>query len=201
MNKKEEILLRASQMFMHFGLKSVTMDDLAKEMGVSKKTLYQEFADKKDLINQTLDQIFAHDIDLYKEVKQNSANAIDTLFNFISEITKKMEMVHPSIFFDLQKYYPKAWQKINDHRRNFIGKTIQQNVLQGQKEGLYRNELEPDLISSIYITITQGVITGEVKSKQEENNLIKDFKKVLSFMLYGMATEKGKTHINNICKI
>jgi AcrR family transcriptional regulator len=118
------------------------MDDMCREMGISKKTLYQFVKDKTDLVNQTMKVEIDNDQNKISEITQKNLNAIDEIFEITQLVSERIKHMHPSILFDMQKYYPEAWDIIDKHRRDFIVKTIKQNLIP--------NELSPLVTSILY---------------------------------------------------
>lgn len=141
---------QARDIFMRFGLKSVTMDDLCREMSISKKTLYQFVNDKNDLVKKAMEFEIDQDQCEIKAIVDKNLNALDELFEIIGSVEEKLKNLHPSILYDMQKYYPEAWAVMSNHRNNFIIKTIANNILKGQNEGIYRTDLNINIISLLF---------------------------------------------------
>ena len=135
---------------MRCGIRSVTMDDVCREMGISKKTLYQFVKDKTDLVNQTMKVEIDCDQQKISEITKKNLNAIDEIFEITQLVSERIKHMHPSILFDMQKYYPEAWDIIDKHRRNFIVKTIKQNLIHGQEQGLYRKEINSTIVARLF---------------------------------------------------
>lgn len=194
MDKKEEIALKAGEMFMKYGIKSVSMDDLSRELSVSKKTIYTYFSDKKVLVEQVLK---SH-LDIIQggcEVVMNSCeNAVEQMFTIINLAAQDMNSLHPSVIFDLQKYHPKVWKMIEDHEKCFVLPFIRENIQRGRKEGFYREDFDAEIVSQMYVTVNDSIFTRNIKGTTE-HSIVEIFNESLRFILFGMATPKGKEYI------
>jgi len=135
--KLDQILLQARSIFMRYGLKSVTMDDVCREMGMSKKTLYQFVCDKHDLVKRTVEREVLENHAIVEGIVAQQLNAIDELFEITGKLTEKLKNIHPSVAFDMQKYYPESWAMMVEYRSNFMVKVIFENTVRGQQQGLF----------------------------------------------------------------
>jgi len=195
MDKKEEILNHSAKVFMAYGFKSVTMDDLARELGVSKKTIYQYFKDKNDLIETLIRVNLDADKMMCTQIKLTAENAIESMMKVIKAIGENMNGVHPSIFYDLQKYHPKSWKLIDEHQKHFIAQLILDNVERGRGEGVYRMDFDSEIIAKMYVKCTDAVVKKEIESSTQ-SDFAYALKEVIHFMIVGMATPKGLDYLN-----
>jgi TetR/AcrR family transcriptional regulator, cholesterol catabolism regulator len=163
MNDKIEIILeQAGKLFMKYGIKSLTMDDIAREMGISKKTLYQFVADKSELVTKVMEEHFKRERCNVEELLQQSKNAIDELFQVMENVKYQIKEIHPSIHYDLQKYYPDGWKIFCDHRNSFVYSCVKQNIERGIEQGLFRNDFNVDIVTRIYISRLDIVFNAEL---------------------------------------
>ncbi|MDX1651025.1 MAG: TetR/AcrR family transcriptional regulator [Brumimicrobium sp.] len=194
--KHLEIIEKAALLFLRNGIKSVTMDDLAKELGVSKKTIYKYFEDKNDLVTKIVKTKTTFDRHACESARCESENAIDAMFRISEFVSGMMQEVHSSVFFDLQKYHREAWKIMEDHKSNFVKSQLKENIIRGQNEGLYISSLDPEVIASIYIASTNGLFDGETFDlKLHKFNEI--FNEIIHFQIRGIANEKGLKYLNN----
>ncbi|MBP9689364.1 MAG: TetR/AcrR family transcriptional regulator, partial [Bacteroidia bacterium] len=126
---KDKILTEAELLFMRYGFKSITMDDVAREIGVSKKTLYQFFADKNDLVNQCVE----HYLDTMNNICTNVINnkeldAIEVMIQISEQMSVIIRQVNPSSMFDLKKYFKPSWDKLEADRKSYIKQTVINNL-------------------------------------------------------------------------
>lgn len=143
------IVDQAADLYHHYGIRSLTMDDLAKELGISKKTLYQHVTDKADLVARVVRRKFEQSRAEILDYPKN-LNAIEVLVYTNDKILEMMKKSIPSIEYDLIKYYPNVWKEVLSERRKVICDQIRQNLQQGIAEGLYRDDLNIEIITKIH---------------------------------------------------
>jgi len=148
--KLKRILKECSVLFIKYGIRSLSMDDLCREMGISKKTLYQYVENKTDLISKTLDFVVQDAVWAVEDATKEGYNAIDQLLRVSQKVCTEMQHFNPSITFDMQKYYPELYRKFNHSKKEIIFKQIVENMRQGITEGLYRDDLPIDLVARLY---------------------------------------------------
>lgn len=191
MEIKDKIVLGAGELFMRYGVRSVTMDDVARELGMSKKTLYQSFSNKDELI---LAVTIAH-IEIEKkefgEVHSNAENALDELHQLTNCVRNSMEAMNPSLLFDLQKYHPDSWQVFLDFKHSFIQSMVRENIERGIKEGTYRKDLNSDILAKLRMEEVQLVFDPKV-FPTSQYNLVEVQMAVLDHFIHGLLTEDGQ---------
>jgi TetR/AcrR family transcriptional regulator, cholesterol catabolism regulator len=170
---------------------------MATQLGMSKKTIYQYFRDKNDLVYQILDTKIKMDVQLCCGMRDNVPTAIDEMMQIGNYIMSSFAGIHPSVFFDLQKYHPDAWQLIQDHKWKFVRETIENNIVRGKEEGLYLDFLNPDIYSRLYVTLTDGVFSG-IGFSPNEFKFDELFIRIINFFIRGLANEKGHQYLNNL---
>jgi Transcriptional regulator len=186
----KNILLKVRELYMKYGIKSITMDDVAREMGISKKTLYQYVTDKDDLVGKFIDnEIALRQEEIYKCFRIGF-NAIEELFEISIFMNKLIRDQNPATEYDLKKYYPQHFQKTVKARREGIYNYILLNLKKGVKEGLYRNDMNNDVIANLYLWRSENTDFGELFTTEEFTS-IKLFVELLNYHVRGIATEKG----------
>jgi AcrR family transcriptional regulator len=188
--KKIELLERASAVFMKYGIKSVTMDDLSRELGISKKTFYIYFEDKNDLVNSMIQAKIEMDKHACTVSKDDAENAIAALVNISRVVIEHLSQVNPTVFLDLKKHYPEAWKKMRDHKWEFVLDDIHKNILQGISEGLYRENLSPKIIARYYVGSIDILMDGEV-FPWPEFKADEVLAEILRFQIRGLANDNG----------
>jgi AcrR family transcriptional regulator len=161
-DKKMEFIGKALEVYMRYGIKSVTMDEMARQVGVSKKTIYQYVTDKNDLVEQCIQCAQMMDIEMIKIIITQNDNAIDEVLAISKYVGEEINKIHPSIFFDLAKYHPSAMNMMKCHKDDFIRDTVKQNLERGIKQGLYRENMNVDIISKVYLTTMDHVLVGDI---------------------------------------
>lgn len=151
-NELSSILIRVGKLFFSYGIKSLTMDDISRELGISKKTLYQYVNNKEDLVEKTLNEIdCAHDVE-FMNLADPTLNAIEAIWNVNLIVTKMIREQNPSAQFDLRKYYPEIFTKFRSSRMDKMKTMIIMNLKIGKEEGLYRKDVDEQLIAKFYLS-------------------------------------------------
>lgn len=186
----ERIKQTAHGLFMQFGLRSVSMDDIATGLGISKKTIYQFYQDKDALVEDVIASIIAHNQFCCQKDREGSMNAIHEIFlamDFMMEIFKSM---NPSLVFDMQKYYPGAFMKFSEHKNNYLQGMIKANILRGIEEELYREDLQVEILSRFRVESMMLPFNPDFQSKVKFNLAVIEEELILHF-LFGMVSLKG----------
>jgi AcrR family transcriptional regulator len=190
-NTKEKILNGAVELFMRYGVRSISMDDIARHLTVSKKTLYQHFEDKDELVTLASVSQIEMSKKQYDDLTTSAKNAIDELAKISVCLRKDMTEMNPSLLFDLQKYHPKAWTVWLDHKNKFIKESVVRNIKQGIAEGYYREDVNPEVMA--VVRIEQIPIAFDHKIfPSEKFNLAEVQLQMFDHFVYGLCTEKGK---------
>lgn len=196
MNEKRlEIMERASLVYMKYGIKSITMDDLARELGISKKTIYEHFTNKDELICSIMEMKTEMDQALCLNCAQQSENAIDDLIRTIEIVTTEIGNINLSIFYDLHKYHTKAWEILENHKWQFVLDMIRANIQRGISEGLYRKDLDSEVIARLYVGSIELILNPSIFA-WPDFTFDKLFRKMLHFHIRGMASDKGIKYLN-----
>ena len=186
----QNILVKVRELYMKYGIKSITMDDVARELGISKKTLYQFVTDKDDLVGKFIEyEIFLRQEQICKCFKIGF-NAIEELFEISVFMNKISRDQNPATEYDLRKYYPQHYQKMVSMRRERIYNYILQNLKKGKEEGLYRAELSEEVIAKLYLSRSENIHFNE-QFTVEEFTSAKLFAELLTYHVRGIATNKG----------
>jgi len=149
--KVDRILSESLRLFKKNGIRSVNMDDISKEMGMSKKTIYQYFANKTELVEKVLGYMHEQESIVCLDVDITKMNAIDILLSVSHNVSKQMKDLNPINAFELQKYYPAIFREFVIKKRDHVFEQVKQNFAQGIAEGIYRNDLDIDLVARLYI--------------------------------------------------
>lgn len=197
MSHEAEILNKATELFFQYGVRSVTMDDLSKALGISKKTLYQFVDNKSDIVCKSVENFMFSQTQKIRSVIKQEGNAVDELVaigKMNLEIFKKM---HPSSKYDLEKYYPEAWQIVEKYKCDFMFNTLLNNLERGKKELLYRENVDNQMVVRFYTAIIEQLVSPS-SFPSTTFNFIKLYKQFIRYHLNGIATEKGVAYIKNI---
>ncbi len=190
MEAKERIILEAKALFLKLGIRSVSMDEIAAQLGISKKTLYQHFKDKDELVDLVLvGQICNMQEEALKTV-ESASNAIEEIFNTMDMMVKHSRNMNPVVIFDLQKYHLSSFKKFHAYQNDFLLNIISNNLKKGVEEGFYRSDINIEILSKFRLETLMIGFNMEAfpadKFNVTEVSLV-----VIENFLYGLATEKG----------
>jgi AcrR family transcriptional regulator len=188
--KQFEIVEKSALVFLKFGIRAVTMDDLARELGMSKKTIYKYFSDKDELVKTIIQLKTQGDRELCVIACQQAENAIDEMIRISEFVSEMLKDVHSSVFFDLQKYHRESWEIMEDHKNTFVRNQIKGNIERGIKEGIYRENGDPDILSKAYVA-TMGALFDGATFPSNEYKFSKVLNQIIRFQIRGLANEKG----------
>ncbi|MHA3786824.1 TetR/AcrR family transcriptional regulator [Flavobacterium hauense] len=187
---KETILQKANDMYMAHGYKSVTMDDIAAELGISKKTIYQHYANKNELVEASTFYLFEQISDGVDKICELEKNAIEEIFTIRTFLSRKLNNESTSPFYQLQKFFPHTFSTLHSKQFEKMHGCMLQNIQKGIESGLYRPDINVDFISRIYFTGLTGIKNTEIFPSEtfEVNALTKQY---LEYHLRAITTPKG----------
>jgi len=203
---EKEILTRSVSLFNRYGLRPVTMDDIAKDMSISKKTLYKYFANKEELVRKGVDESF-NSISEYMLglIDYMDGNAIDMLFAMDLQICNSIEEHDPSIQFQLERYYPEVSAALEKRKRDVIFRLMGENIKRGKQEGIYRTELNMEIVSFLYYSRARLMLQEESFLEQSKWSFHEIMREILIYHIRGIASAEGvaylETKLKNIKKI
>jgi len=184
------IIEKVRELYMKYGIKSITMDDVATTLGISKKTLYQHVSDKDDLVGKFID----NEIKIRKEqickCLRVGSNAVEELFEISVYMNKIIRDQNPATEHDLKKYYPHHFLKIEKVRREGIYNYILQNLRKGKEEGLYLAEMNDEIIAKLYLSRVESIHLNDLFTIEEFTS-VKLFMEQLAYHIRGIATKRG----------
>ena len=187
---KQTILQKAGEAFLKYGFKSITMDDIANELAISKKTIYKFFKNKEELVDETVSHV--HDT-MHKEIFcicDKGYNAIQENFEIKNMFKNMFKNSDDSPMFQLEKYYPKTYHKIIVNEFTMFKDCILTNLKKGIKEGTYRSDIDQDLITKFYFSLAMSVHNSNLHT-YNKNTLNKLETSVLEYHTRAIATIKG----------
>jgi AcrR family transcriptional regulator len=197
MEKMEiEILDTAKVLFHRYGLRPVTMDDIAKDLSISKKTLYKYFSNKEELVDQAINSTFESISSRMFELLSGDGNAIEMLFKMDEVICSNIETHDPGLHFQLQRYYPELFSKLEGNKREIVFKMMHANISQGKEEGLYRADLDEEVVTFLYYSravLMQEEDMGPFKDRPMEMVM----REILIYHVRGIASPKGLKYLEN----
>lgn len=197
--KKYDYLAQISKLFLKYGFKSVGVDDIAKELGISKKTLYQEFKDKNEIVMEVVKSFIAMEENATMCIANESINAIDEVIQMAKLISQKFEDLHPSIIFEINKYYPEAHKLFEKHKNEFVFSCIKRNLERGVKEKLYRRNLDPNIISGLFVNKMEIFMDREGFGGKKYS-FPEVYFEMMRYHIRGIASEEGREYLKQRIK-
>lgn len=190
MEPKERILIKAEEQFLQFGIRSVSMDDIANNLGMSKKTLYQYYADKDELV----DAVIGGHIDGIEtecmDCRKNAKDAIHEIFLTMDHITEELSNMNPMLLYDLEKFHYRSYQRFKEYKDKFLAELIRKNIEWGMKEDLYRTETNIDVMCKFRLECIM-IPFNVVVFPPGKYNLASLSEEIIQHFVYGLATIKG----------
>ena len=191
MEIQERIAQKAHDLFLRYGIRSISMDEIASQLGISKKTIYQFYADKDALVDSVIDIVVNSNTDeccIHREESENPVHEILVATDMVQEMLNTM---NPTIMYDLQKYRPATYKKIADHKNEFLYKLIKENLEQGIATQLYRPEINTEILSRFRLASVFMMFSPDLYPLGKYN-LGTIIEEVTIHFLYGITTAKGQ---------
>lgn len=187
---KRSILQKAAELFLKYGFKSVTMDDIASELGMSKKTIYANFETKLLLIKEVTFFVFDEINEGIQQICSANFSPIEEIYEIKSLVSRQLHNEESYPMYQLQKYYPKIYKALHDKQFELIKSCVADNLNKGISQGLYRKEIDTNFITRIYFIGVMGIKNMEL-FPQEEFSSSYLMESYLDYHLRGISTEKG----------
>ena len=189
-NTKDRIRQKADELFMRYGLRSVSMDDIANSLGISKKTIYQFFADKNELVDTVVEEALNDHKQKCDETTKVSQNAVEEIVLSMERIEHMFSNMHPSVMYDMQKYHPQAFARFLKHKNDYLYNVISKNLERGIYEELYRSEIDIEIMSRYRVESMMMPFNPEFYSRSR-HNLGEVERQLVEHYLFGIASLKG----------
>jgi len=191
MDVKERILSKATDLFMRYGIRSITMDEIAAQLGISKKTIYQFFTDKDDMVAAVIDhEIQSNEMECM-QFRDQADNAVHHVFLAMENLEEMLTCMNPLMLYDLEKHHPRSYKKLREYKYQFLHRILMDNLQAGIREELYRSDIQLDIVAkcrieSAFLVFNQDVFPHNRYKISEVN-----FELAMLF-LHGVTTAKGK---------
>lgn len=191
MEVKERILGKAADLFMRYGIRSITMDEIATQLGISKKTIYQFFTDKDEMVSAVIDrEIHKNEVDCIK-FRQTSENAVHQIFQALESLEEMLKYANPLMMYDLEKHHPRSFKSLKEYKYHFLYEIITDNLRWGVKEEIYRSDFQVDIaaknrIESVFLIFNLDIFPRSRYKISEVNY------ELAMLFLHSITTVKGK---------
>jgi hypothetical protein len=186
---KEHIINQVDKLFCQYGIKSVTMDDIARYLGISKKTIYQHFSDKNAVVVELMRLKMENQVCVMEECIGNSKDAIHEVFLAVTEMGQLLSNINPMLFYDLQKYHPEAWQYYVTFREKKLFGVINNNLKRGIAEGNYRQKINSEILT--WMRIGQIDTVFSQTTYPDQFNISDLMTEITEHFLYGVCSPAG----------
>ena len=187
---KEKIIAGARKMFIKFGIRGITMDFIAEQLGVSKRTIYENFKDKDELLMHCIDVGMKDQRSINEELIRNSENIIEATFKFIKNSIETFNTINPLFFFDIEKYYPKLWNtKIIENDNQNLNRSIEL-LNKGMQQDLFRKEINVEIVAKLILEQFK-MLSNHDLFPNDKYSKADVFENIVINFLRGIATKKG----------
>lgn len=187
---KKQLVETAFGQFRQFGFKNVTMDDLARAAGVSKKTLYEQFADKDELVLESVKFMLNTNQTETDAAFRKAKDALDEIASVLGLMEKMIRGMNLVCYIDLQRHYVEAFRYLTEHKESYLFKCISDNLRRGIAEGLYREEIDVAIISRFRMESALLVFQHNL-FPPEQYDSVRVNKQIFEHYIYGLVTLKG----------
>ena len=193
---KQDILKTAVELFLNYGFKSVTMDDIANAQGISKKTIYQYFSNKTVLVEEAVQYLFQTISCGIEDIRDQEKNPIDEIYEIKRFLMQNLKDEKSSPQFQLEKYYPKIFHDIKDKQYCVMQDCVSCNLERGKKMGLFRDDLNVDFVAKIYFNCMMA-LKDKTLFPLEHFSMQMLMNNYLEYHLRGICTPKGLNYLNS----
>jgi len=192
-----KILQKAVGFFIKYGVKSVSMDDIARGLGISKKTLYQEVESKADLIKQALLFHIEYEKTFVTNARKEASDSVEEMVSISKFIINILRQHKPSLVYEVQKYYPEVWAMIQSFNKEFIGQFVLENIEAGIKEGYYREDINAIVMQRLYVARMPVLVDADI-FPIDEFPRAELYEQFITHHMRGMMTSKGIKRFDKI---
>lgn len=190
MEVKERIKQKADELYRRYGIKSVTMDEIAGQLGVSKKTIYHSFSDKNELVDAVIADMLKFNKDCCQAYKENSLNAIHEVFMAMDMLQVIFDNMNPSILFDIERNYPTTYKKFKEYKYKYLYELVMGNLERGIHEELFRPEINIDVIAKVRLE-TMMLPFNEQLFPKTKFSMGMLHQQIIEHYLFGIVSPKG----------
>lgn len=195
METKDRILKGAEELFFKYGIKSITMDDIAKHLGISKKTIYQFYSDKNEVVETLMLSLTKRNECEFQKIADQSANVIEEVFEMMKHMGTLFSQMNPNLFYDLQKYHPNSWKSFKQFKEECIERMVEDSVKRGIAQGFVRSDINTKIIARLRMEEVEMGFNPQV-FPPDKFKIIDVQLALLDHFLHGICTLKGHKLIN-----
>ncbi len=192
--QQQLILEQVNLLLLTIGVRSITMDDLAHKLGISKKTLYKYFSNKRDLVEQSMIHRVAGEECTLEAITRDAENAIDEMLRMTRHVNAQFAVLNPAAVFDTKKYYPKSWAIFEEFKNRVIYQRVLKNLKDGIGQGLYRSEINADVLARIYVARIDAFFDPQL-FPHDQFRITDVYREFMNYHIRGIASRKGVTYL------
>lgn len=175
---------------MRYGIKSITMDEVARHCNMSKKTIYQYFSDKDSLVKAIMEKHMAEDVGQIELLMKQNYSALEEVLKISEFMKKDIQEIHPSVLFDLKKYHSSAYELFEKHRDGHFIQVVSRNLEKGMAEGVYRSNIDVRLFSRLRVMEVEAMFNRNL-FHEPEWDLYRVQLFFIDHFVRGLVTAKG----------
>ena len=188
---KERIKQAAHELVMKYSIRSVSMDDIATSVGMSKKTIYQYYQDKDELVKAVVEGVIEENECVCNGHVVAAKNAVHEIFLAMEMMVEMFKSMNPSIIYEMQKYHPEAYLRFHKHKSKFLLSHMQKNLLRGIQEELYRPDINVQILSHFRVESMFIPFNPEFQRSLNNYNLLELEEQIITNFLFGLVSPKG----------
>lgn len=189
MEFRDKILIESALLFKTYGIRSVTMDDIARQLAISKKTLYRHFKDKEEIVKQTVLAILQENKQNLDQITSETSDILEEIIKYSHYIRCIIRSIHPTMVHDLQKYYPDIWM-LYEGFEHHIYQVLVKNIGQGIEKGVFREDINPNILAKMRLKQIQFAFDPSIFPPQEYE-LVEVQMEFFEHFIRGLFTQKG----------
>lgn len=190
-----KILKGAEELIFKFGIKNITMDDIARHLSMSKKTIYKYYKEKDEIVHSLMKFSIEDDKCRIKRIYDSKLNVVEEVFEMMKEMRELFGKINPIVFHELHKYYPETWKEFQKFKSEFIQDMAERTLIKGQKDGYIRKDINTKLLAKLRVENIEMTLNGIVFPHDKYNMLDVQIA-ITEHFLYGVCTLKGHKLIN-----
>lgn len=187
---RERIQQKAEELFHRYGIRSITMDEIAAQLGISKKTIYQSFSDKDELVTAVFDKHMVENKEKCLADREKSKDAIHEIFLDLELMGEMLKAMNPYVMYDLEKYHPNVFKKFIDYKNKFLYKLLNDNLKRGIEEEVYRADINVDIMSRLRLGTIMLSMNMDIFPRGQ-HSVLEIEEEIIIHFLYGIASAKG----------
>lgn len=188
---RDKILDVSMEQFARYGVRNITMDDLARQVGISKKTLYQEFKDKKELVMEAFHRMLSLDQEKMCFIMESEDGVIEHLVNLSKLMRERLSGINPIAILEVQKYFPDAWEIFEKHKEEVILLDLVNVLEKGKKLGYFREEIDSTILARLRVNQITSALE-QTNHHTDSHDLVEVQMEMMDHFLHGIFTQKGR---------